>query len=56
MSAGTGRNVAFYPAAVESVIFSDVSYDMLRMAKAKWEQQERSYAAAFVTQRRGSAC
>ena len=48
VSAGTGRNVGMYPADVRSVMFTDISYDMLRKAKLEWEQQPRAYDATFV--------
>lgn len=48
VSAGTGRNVGWYPADVRSVLFTDVSYDMLRKAKLAWERQPRTYDATFV--------
>ena len=48
VSAGTGRNVAYYPSAVQSVVFTDVSYGMLRKAKLKWEKVPRAYDAVFV--------
>lgn len=48
VSAGTGRNVPYYGHNTAAVVFSDVSYDMLRRAKAKWEQQQPQYSAAFV--------
>jgi hypothetical protein len=48
VSAGTGRNIGYYSTDVESVVFSDVSYDMLRKAKLQWEAQPRTYKATFV--------
>jgi ubiquinone/menaquinone biosynthesis C-methylase UbiE len=48
VSAGTGRNVGSYPATVDSVVFTDVSYDMLRKAKLRWEEKPRQYDATFV--------
>lgn len=47
-SAGTGRNVGWYSDKVEQVVFTDVSYDMLRRAKLRWEERPRPYDAAFV--------
>ena len=48
VSAGTGRNIPYYRQGTQSVVFTDVSYDMLRRAKAKWEARQPLYAAAFV--------
>lgn len=37
-SAGTGRNIGYYSGAVDEVVFTDVSEQMLRQAKLKWEK------------------
>ena len=47
-SAGTGRNIAWYDDRVKQVVFTDVSYDMLKRAKLRWEERPRRYDAAFV--------
>lgn len=50
-SAGTGRNIGYYPAGVEEVVFTDVNEKMLRQAKEKWEsslQDQYQHHATFV--------
>lgn len=50
-SAGTGRNIGYYPAGVEEVVFIDVNEKMLRQAKGKWEsrlQDQHQHHATFV--------
>ena len=48
VSAGTGRNFSSYSTDVEHVVFSDVSFEMLRLAKLKWEACQPRYAASFM--------
>jgi len=48
VSAGTGRNFGCYSSDVEHVVFSDVSFDMLRLAKLKWEASQHDYTASFM--------
>jgi ubiquinone/menaquinone biosynthesis C-methylase UbiE len=51
ISAGTGRNMAYYSRDVERVVFSDLSFNMMQRAKMKWEAQplsQRTYDAKFV--------
>eukprot|EP00892_Ulva_mutabilis_P011158 jgi/Ulvmu1/8414/UM042_0121.1 len=49
VSAGTGRNFSCYSNDVEHVVFSDVSFDMLRLAKLKWEAvPSHGFSASFM--------
>ena len=48
VSAGTGRNFGCYSGEVDHVVFSDISFDMLRQAKLKWETSQHNYTASFM--------
>lgn len=50
-SAGTGRNIGYYPAGVDEVVFADLNEQMLRQAKGKWEssfQDQYQHQAIFL--------